>query len=99
MTNQIAQMCPLVEKVSVYIDTIWFAEIFGDQSAYGWKVFALKRVFILYVSQALWESAGSGLIHRHRGRPADDLLVISSCVELDAAYVYWRCRECGRFGG
>lgn len=87
MTYQIAQMCPLIEKVSVYIDTIRFAEIFGDESAYGWEVFALKRVFVLYVSQALWESADFGLVRRHRGRPADDLLVISSCAELDAAYV------------
>ncbi len=49
-----AEISPLVEEISVYIDTVRFAQVLGDYCPDRGKVLFLERMFVLDVSQLDW---------------------------------------------
>ena len=48
------QITPLVEKISVHIDTIWFAQVLGDDGADGRQIFSFQGMFVLDVAKLGW---------------------------------------------
>jgi hypothetical protein len=45
------QIPPLVQEISIYVDTVRLAQILGDQGADGGEVLLFERVLILNVPQ------------------------------------------------
>lgn len=46
MTYHEAQIAPLVEEVSIHIDTVWLRQIFRDQLPDRWQILGLLLVAI-----------------------------------------------------
>ena len=45
-----AQIVPLVQEVSVYVDAVWLAQVFRNQGSDTGKVHLFQRVLVLDVS-------------------------------------------------
>lgn len=46
-THHETEVCPLAEKVTVDVDAIRFAQVFGDESPYCGEILSLQGMLIL----------------------------------------------------
>jgi len=56
----IAQVSPLIQKVPIYIDTVWFGKVFGDQLADRGEVlfFFLGLILDVLEVEFIWQCWG-----------------------------------------
>lgn len=48
---QETEIAPLVEEVAVYVNAVWFAQVFGYEGAYGGEVLRFEAVFIVDIAE------------------------------------------------
>lgn len=57
------QVSPLVQEITVDIDAVGFAQIFGDQSSNSGKILLLESMFVLNITQLARERSNGSNFH------------------------------------